>query len=243
MIALDARGVAFSDHSKYHLPSILKIREHWPSLNIANDTLSAIAPGYYYLLASLSFLTGTNETVLRFLNLAISCLAPLTLYLYARSKSINARNSILIVLPFALSSSFIKNSIWIMTDNSALLIIALTLILIFDFSEFNRKGEAIGFLSSLATFFRQTSFWLVVPSLIRLCMLHPHEERPIAKEPPTKHIILFEKVSSCVISLCYSLSPCIIVAILVASWGGTSAPSLGQRLFVTIICSNCLYLI
>ena len=103
LMILDIRGPTYSDHIKYHLSSIIKIREHWPSLDLEKDTLSAVSPGYYYLLASFSFLIGSGEICLRIFNLFISSLVPAFLYCCARQSLISAGNSLLLIQPLVLS--------------------------------------------------------------------------------------------------------------------------------------------
>ena len=222
LIFLDVRGASYFDHINYHLPSVLKIREHWPFLDIREDTLSAISPGYYWILATFSFLTGKSEISLRLLNLIISSLVPLSLYVYARNNAINVRAAFMIVLPLVVSTFFVKSSIWIMTDNPALLLVVLVLILTLDSNTENLKGIGIGigFLSSIATFFRQTSFWLIVPSLLR-AMLSSNNIRVFeVQENFTKPRSIIEVLKSNWVSFIAALFPCLVVAILYFSWGG-----------------------
>ena len=50
----------------------------------------------------------------------------------------------MIVLPLVVSTFFVKSSIWIMTDNPALLLVVLVLILTLDSNTENLKGIGIG---------------------------------------------------------------------------------------------------
>lgn len=219
---LDTRGPTYGDHVRYHLPSVMLIRERWPSLNIATDTLSAITPGYYYLLASLSFLVGKGEISLRLINLFISSLVPALLLSYAKHSGLGARVAIVFLLPLLLSPSFVKNSIWIMTDNAALLLAVLSLLLIIDApAGMGRSAVPIGILSSMATFFRQTNFWLVVPAAINLVLPTSSNDK-VTRDAffPEKILCTSKKKASPLLWTAFLLLPLLVVIILILSWGG-----------------------
>ena len=40
------KSVYSVDEYKWHVPAIKQIYDHWPALDVRNDSLSAIAPGY-----------------------------------------------------------------------------------------------------------------------------------------------------------------------------------------------------
>ena len=207
-----------SDHIRYHLPSILQIRKNLPILDISKDTLSAIAPGYYYFLATISFLTGSDEQTLRIINCIISFLIPLSLYIYAR-KSLSVKSGCLLVLPLVTSNFFIKSSWWIFTDNAALLLVLWTVIAILEVRNNSQQGIKIGILSSITTFVRQLHVWLVIPSLLRVLL--PNNQDSISLKN-LKPLFPVNKVNF--ISLVAALQPGLIIAILYFSWGGLVPP-------------------
>jgi hypothetical protein len=207
-----------SDHIRYHLPSILQIRKNLPTLDISKDTLSAIAPGYYYFLASISFLTGSDEQTLRIINCIISFLIPLSLYIYAR-KSLSVKSGCLLIMPLVTSNFLIKSSWWIFTDNAALLLVLWTLIAILEFRNNSEQGITIGILSSITTFVRQLHVWLVIPSLLRVILANYQDSISFKN---LKNLFPVSKINF--ISLIAALLPGLIITILYFSWGGLVPP-------------------
>lgn len=147
------------DEAAYYLPAVERIRGHWPALDIRNDSLSATAPGYLYFLATVSQVTGSARLTLRLINLAVSVGVLVTCWWFL---SRTVATPFLFLLPLALSNFFIKSAGYIVTDNAALLGIALTLAA----ALFGRsKGHAYGAAgcATLAVVIRQNSIWLLVP--------------------------------------------------------------------------------
>ena len=153
------------DEDQYHLPAVRQIRAHWPALDLRRDSLSATAPGYHYLLATLSWVTGTDRRTLRLVTFAVSlALLGLLWNLFPREQATLGAAA---VLPLAASNFFVKSASWIVTDNPALLAMTATLALIL----FARRPSATvwaGGWAAAAVFVRQMYAWLVVPILLRV---------------------------------------------------------------------------
>jgi hypothetical protein len=154
------------DETSYHLPAIRQIREHWPGLDLLKDSLSATAPGYHYLLAGKSHLTGHGRLPLRLVNFTVS-LGLLGLLWQIWPAGSSARLAFLAVLPLAASNFFVKSASCIVTDNAALLTIAGSLAALF-FGSAPRGPRWSSGLATAAVCIRQSSVWLVMPLLIRL---------------------------------------------------------------------------
>jgi hypothetical protein len=154
-----------SDEDLYHLPAVRQIRAHWPALDLRRDSLSATAPGYHYLLATLSLVTGSERRPLRLATFAVSlALLGLLWGLFPREHAVLGAAA---VLPLAASNFFVKSASWIVTDNPALLAMTATLALILLAPRPCTTAWAGG-MAAVTVFVRQMYAWLVAPILLRV---------------------------------------------------------------------------
>jgi hypothetical protein len=153
------------DEDQYHLPAVRQIRAHWPGLDLRHDSLSATAPGYHYLLATLSWVTGSDRRPLRLVTFAVSlALLGLLWVVFPREHAVLGASA---VLPLATSNFFVKSASWIVTDNPALLAMTATLALILLAPRPAATAWAGGWAAA-AVFIRQMYAWLVAPILLRV---------------------------------------------------------------------------
>src|SRR5689334_11183393 len=108
-------GVYSVDEHKWHAPTIQLIYEHWPALDVRNDSLSAVAPGYHYFLATIAQVIGPGLLNLRLANWTFSLLLIPVLYRHV-NRYCSDTETFLIVAPFVASSFYIKSAAWILTD-------------------------------------------------------------------------------------------------------------------------------
>jgi hypothetical protein len=154
------------DEASYHLPAVRQIYAHWPALDLKQDSLSATAPGYHYFLAGVAHLTGTSRLALRLVNFVLS-LSLLIVFCTAQPAGQSRWFGALIVMPLACSNFFVKSASYLVTDNTALLTIAGTLLCLF-FSP-SPRGSVVGsLLSATSVFIRQSGIWLAAPLACRL---------------------------------------------------------------------------
>ena len=118
------------DETNFYVPTIRQIRAAWPHLDLNGSNLSATAPGYQYVLASLSFLTGPSLLALRLLNLGLSLGLPLILW-FAWPPETSRRLRTGALIPLVGGCFFIRSASNLMTDNVALLVTTGALALIF----------------------------------------------------------------------------------------------------------------
>jgi hypothetical protein len=157
-----ARADREFDELAYHLPTIQSIRASWPQLRLGAMSYSAVAPGYHYLLASISLITGSEPMRMRLANWAISFALPALLYCFARTRS-SRLSSIVLVLPLITSNFFIKSACWVLPDNAGTLMAAATVILLLHSGSLTRPAWKVGILAAVATAFRQVNLWLIAP--------------------------------------------------------------------------------
>lgn len=156
------------DEQNYYLPAIRQIREHWPGLDLTRDSLSATAPGFPYLLAGLSLLTGPGVGPMRWATFLSGAAVLVALWFFWNR---DGKNSVLLglaaLLPLAASNFVVKASSHVVTDMAALLSITLLLGLAFS-APSGRVTAASGVLGALAVALRQNSLWVLAPVCLPL---------------------------------------------------------------------------
>lgn len=149
------------DEQRCYLPAIEQLREKFPQVDLATDSLSANPPGYTQLLAGLSLISNDSISWLRFWHNLISLLgAGGLLWIFLRS---GGEASVLLILPTILSTYYIKQSCVISTDNVALTAVGIGMAIL------ALKGPSLfwnliaGILSIWAIYTRQISVWVILP--------------------------------------------------------------------------------
>jgi hypothetical protein len=203
------------DQAEYHLPAIRQIHASWPRLDLARDTLSAVAPGYHYVLATVALVIGPGEAGLRIVNMLVGFAAVYLLYRFARNRFPPARAFVLL-LPFVLSNFVIKSAAWIVTDNAGLATAILTLLLLFDGRLSNPFDPRPGLAAAIATMVRQLNVWLMAPVLLRMFLTAASVPEKGQARP---------KGASAFIGLAAALSPAVVIAFLFRAWHGLVPPA------------------
>jgi len=194
------------DHVTYHMPTIQRIMQHFPRVDLKEDPQSAVSPGYNYFLAGLSVGTSLGETGLRVAHVLISFLLPAYLYRKASEKLVPS-HALLLVLPLVLSPYFLKAAAWIVTDNPALL--GMSFILAGTLGCRGSGGRwLLPFVSALTVWVRQMYIWLIIPQAVLIVM-----------EPASGTYI--QKLGRVFLS---SLPALLVLGWLVYSWQGLVPP-------------------
>ena len=193
------------DEDNYYLPAVRQIRDHWPALDLTRDALSAVSPGYPYLLATVSFATGPGRVALRLVTWGLSlALLGLLWRLFPSAASIVATAAL---LPLACSNFFVKSASWIVTDNPALLCATGALAAVFLLPS-SRGGWLGGLAAGAATFLRQVHVWTAFPVALRAV---PRFRPKQAPRSPVR-------------ALLPALIPLAVLGLLAARWHGLVPP-------------------
>ena len=205
------------DGAIYHIPEIRQIHAEWPRLDLRKDALATTAPGYHYLLASISMLTGDSDNALRWLNWFFSSGVLLAVLFFGCSRVPGGINCLLL-LPLAASNFYIKSACWVLTDNAALLLAILAMMAL---SAPVTKMSHIksGGLVAAATFTRQMYVWLLFPMLFRVFV---HREKIDRKQ------------------FCFvcagALIPVLVLLKLYLAWGGLVPKVWGAMYYTVSLC-------
>ncbi len=153
------------DQEQYHLPAVRQIAAGWPRLDLLRDSLSATAPGYHYLLATVAQATGTSGQTLRGLNFLVA--AGFIGLLCAAFPRGHRWLAVAVAAPLAFSNFYVKSACWLVTDNAALFATGVALLLLVR----QQSGGAPLWLGALAaaasTSVRQMNVWLAGPLAVR----------------------------------------------------------------------------
>jgi hypothetical protein len=212
------------DESSFHLPAIRQIAAHWPLLDIANDSLSATAPGYHYFLATVSKVTGQSVVALRLVNWFVSSLVLAVLFRHVR-RQLSGLDAALVLLPLTCSNFFVKSASWVVTDNAALLLITLCVLSCLRKRTDARQGWNESLLISVSVFVRQMTVWLAALP-VAAAITGPSEERQRR---------LFRS------SLC-SIPPLAVLVLLTYRWSGLVPPA-WREAAVTLSTVGPIYLL
>jgi hypothetical protein len=138
--------------------------EQWPGIDLS-DYPSATGPGMHVAVATAAQLFGTGETTLQWLcslfGVGLAATVAWRLAVYRRSVAIGY----LLTLPLCLNPYFLGNSIWVMTDNASLWMLAIVLLgTTFVVATPSRLGRW-SIAAAAACFVRQINVW-VLPALV-----------------------------------------------------------------------------
>jgi hypothetical protein len=207
MSSLQTSNYVF-DELNYHLPAVRQIASHWPALDLERDSLSATAPGYHYALATVSQITGDGMRRMRFINWAVSAALLAMIYVFIR-KRLPATESMLLISPFAASNFFIKSACWVVTDNAALFLTAMSLFAALEYAAPAAKIR-LSLASAAAVFVRQMAVWTtVLPFAAALKPGTPFDS---------------SRRREILIALLLAVPGFIAVALLIHAWGGLVPP-------------------
>ncbi len=151
-----------ADEAAYYLPAVEQLRGKWPSLDLVADSRSATAPGYPYLLAGVSQITGAEVWKLRSLTWLVS--AGVLAVGWRVLRSSGHPHALWALAPLTLSNFFVKSSGFVVTDNAALLFVSIALAALFFQSQVRSHWTA-AVATALAVTVRQTAIWITAPAL------------------------------------------------------------------------------
>lgn len=112
------------DMDRNHVPVIRAFASEWPAVDVS-DYDSATTPGMHLLLALMASLFGDSETLLQSMSVLFGGLLVGVAWWFA-ARSVDGITAALCILPLALSPYVLGNAIWVMTDDLALALVAIT---------------------------------------------------------------------------------------------------------------------
>lgn len=202
-----------ADETDFYVPVIRDMAARWPRIDLERDTYVEKPPGYPWLMATVAQVTGMDLGRLRGFHMLLSACVPGLLYLWLR-RVLPALSAALLLAPLVFSSFLIKSSVYLGTDNPALLCTTLALMLLVQ-ERASGWGMAIVMVgATAAASFRQDSLWLAAPIVVRLALAGPLADWRVAEG-----VAAMSRVQR-VLLVGAVLLPVALVGRMVAEWGG-----------------------
>jgi len=130
MISKVETGVSGSrDEVVYHYRTIIDFTEQFPNLDLRNYH-SATTPLYHVFLTFAALVVGTDLVTLRFINAIISLILLFSVFIYLSRKSQTPFLAFILTLAFMMSPYFIRSSIMLFTDNMAIVLTLLSIMML-----------------------------------------------------------------------------------------------------------------
>ncbi|MDX2115652.1 MAG: hypothetical protein SFZ24_08545 [Planctomycetota bacterium] len=152
-----------ADEREYHLPIIRTMQEQWPVVDLV-EYESATAPGFHLLMAAAGRLTG-SDAAMRWLNVAFGAGLILVCFGFA-SRAAPAWVAAGLTLPLVADPYVLGATIWLTTDNAALMFVGLALggaVFVPARGYGAARTLALGAAAACAVGIRQIHVWLAAP--------------------------------------------------------------------------------
>lgn len=158
-----AGGRASFDQSLFHEHTIDAIARTWPLFNLTYpDHFVAMTPGYQWLLASVSHLTGMGDPGLRLVSLGFSVLGFGLLAMALGTRS-GARRATLLLAPLMASVYVANSGAWMLADNAGWFWVGLLSLVALRTKSDTRWALLAGLGLLLAVWTRQNLLFLALP--------------------------------------------------------------------------------
>lgn len=202
-----------ADETDFYVPVIREMSARWPWIDLERDTYVEKPPGYPWLMATVAQVTGMELGRLRAFHMLLSACLPVMLYLWLR-RVLPALPSALLLAPLVFSSFLIKSSVYLGTDNPALLGTTLALMVLVreQVSAWGAAAVMVG--ATAAASFRQDSLWLAAPIVMRWALAGP-----LRGWRGAERIAAISRVQRLLLAGALLL-PVALVARMVVEWGG-----------------------
>jgi hypothetical protein len=152
------------DHDRFHLPLVRHFAAQWPAVDLS-DYPSATGPGMHLALATLAQIFGTGESMLQWLGSFFGIGLAATVAWRLAAWRGHAFHGFLLALPLCLNPYFLGNSIWVMTDNASLWMLAIVLLGTTFVAATPARLGRWGVAAAAACLVRQINLW-VLPALV-----------------------------------------------------------------------------
>ena len=207
------------DMDRNHVPVVRTFAAEWPSPDLVEYD-SATTPGMHLLMAAVVRFVGDSETMLQVLSVSFGLLLVLVACRFS-SRVVPLAVAVACTLPLALSPYTIGNSIWVMTDNLSLALVAVTM----GIAIFRRPTIASSAVSGVAlvaaVLVRQINVW---PSAMALVAAAFGLEAVRRRVPFRDRLDDRVTAGPLVVLGCFVLLAFATLAAFVSAWGGLVPP-------------------
>lgn len=156
----DGRAQAW-DEQFFHRPTVEIFSAALPTPDL-RDYPSATGPTYHLVLAVVHRLSGGSMACVRIANLLFGCALIVVVWMGAR-RWVDPWSATVAALPLALSGYAIASAVWIASDDAALGLGLLTLLLVLRAPSTATRSLRSGAIAAIAVSMRQLAIWSLAP--------------------------------------------------------------------------------
>ena len=209
------------DQVEYHLPAIDGMVQQWPFIDVV-DYPSATAPGYHFLMATLSRFVSRDPMVLQLASSLLSLGFLLVVWHHA-ARLVRPPAALALVLPLLASSYVLGAAIWLDTDNAALLFVALALggSALVEATPF--RGVRLALYGTAAVLVRQIHIWVAGPVLLVALLSTRRGGRLLERFTPPRGAPWTRR--ALIVVLAAVALPFSLLAVMIWLWGGLTPPA------------------
>ncbi len=212
------------DQEKFHLPVIREFAaQPWAEIDLVNYK-SATAPGYHLFMAAIVKTFGENVTLLQLVNAGLSLLLLLNVARGA-ARLISPTFAAFAAAPLLCSSYFLGSSIWLTTDNAALLFVSLVLSSAALAPANPVRSLRQGVFAAMAVATRQLHVWLAAPIFIAAAHRSGFFEKWVPKVPVAEHPPRAGGWPALIAGAIGAAMPFALLGYFVWIWGGLIPPT------------------
>lgn len=219
LLGLDRYPSKSIDMDRNHVPVVRSFAAQWPAPDLA-DYDSATTPGMHLALAGLLRLGGDSETLLQTATCGFGLLLVLVTWWFA-ARTTGPWIAVACTLPLAASPYVLGNAIWVMTDNLALALAALSM----GIAIFTRPGTTGSGISAIAMILsvlvRQINVWPTAVAWLATITGHPAVRR---RWPVRESIDAGWRPGPTIVLAGGVVGAFAVLAIFVRLWGGLVPP-------------------
>ena len=163
------------DMDRNHVPVIREFAAEWPAVDLS-DYDSATTPGMHLLMAMAARFFGDSETLLQSVGVLFGALL-IGLSWWFASRVVGGCMAALCILPLSLSPYVLGNAIWVMTDDLALALVAITVgVAVFlPPGGLNAAGSGLALVCGVLV--RQINIWVCAVAWIATLLSWPEIRR------------------------------------------------------------------
>ena len=159
------------DMDRNHVPVIRSFASEWPSPDL-QDYDSATTPGMHLMLAAVERGFGSSETVLQLATCLFGALLVGTAWWFG-SRVVGGWVAAACILPLALSPYVLGNAIWVMTDDLALALVAISIGIAIFLRPSPGAASVSGVVMVLSVLVRQINVWPTALALVATILGRP----------------------------------------------------------------------
>ncbi len=210
------------DQMRFHAPAVEQMAEQWPRPDVS-DYSSATTPGYHLAMAAARRFVTEDWRALQIISSLFSLGLVLVVWRCA-ALFVGRWPAFALAAPLLFCPYFLGGAIWLVTDNAALLFVALALGGAAMIPPTPVRAARWALYATIAVLVRQIHLWVAAPVGAAILLMSPLGARAPRSIVLPPH--LRTGWARTILAAAALAGPFIVVGAFVALWGGLTPPSL-----------------